>query len=73
LENKTGYEWSHSVSEIINSLINAGLQIEYIHEFPFGFFPKHPDMKKKKDGFWYFQTIKQEIPLMFSLKAKKPI
>ena len=73
LENKTGYGWTHSFSYIINSLLSAGLQIEYVHEFPYGFFAKHPDMKKDEDGFWRFQTIKQEIPLIFSIKARKPI
>ena len=72
LENKIGYEWAHSLSEIMNSLINAGLQIEYLHEFSYGFFMKHPDMKKDEDGFWRFQTLKQEIPLIFSIKARKP-
>ncbi len=72
LENKTGYEWAHSFSCIINSLLSAGLQIEYVHEFPYGFFAKHPDMKKDEDGFWRFQTLKQEIPLIFSIKARKP-
>ena len=72
LENKTGYEWAHSFSYIINSLLSAGLLIEYVHEFPYGFFAKHPDMKKDNDGFWRFKTLKQEIPMMFSIKAKKP-
>ncbi len=71
LENKTSYEWPHSFSYIINSLLSAGLQIEYVHEFPYGFFAKHPDMKKDNDGFWRFKTLKQEIPLMFSIKARK--
>ncbi|QEE15079.1 hypothetical protein DSAG12_00902 [Promethearchaeum syntrophicum] len=42
----------------------------YFH--PYGFFAKHPDMKKDNDGFWRFNTLKQEIPLMFSIKARKP-
>ena len=29
-----GHEWIHAVSEIIGSLLEAGLQIEFFHEFP---------------------------------------
>lgn len=72
LENMLGYGWGHTISEIINSLIEAGLQIEFIHEFPFGFFGFHPDLKRCEDGLWRFQTLKPEIPLTLSIKAIKP-
>ncbi|MFX1536700.1 MAG: hypothetical protein ACFFDI_20985 [Promethearchaeota archaeon] len=29
------YEWTHSMGDIINALISAGLKIEFLHEFPF--------------------------------------
>ena len=29
-----GHEWIHTVGEIQNSLIEAGLRIEFWHEFP---------------------------------------
>ena len=29
-----GHEWIHTVSEIIGSLLEAGLLIEFFHEFP---------------------------------------
>lgn len=29
------YVWDHSMSEVINSLIRAGLNLEYLHEFPY--------------------------------------
>jgi len=29
-----GHEWIHTVSEIIDALVEAGLQIEFFHEFP---------------------------------------
>lgn len=72
LENMLEYGWGHTISEIINSLIEAGLQIEFIHEFPFGFFGFHPDLKRCEDGLWRFQTLKPEIPLTLSIKAIKP-
>ncbi len=73
LENKLQYGWSHSISEILNSLIGVGLKLEFLHEFPFGFFGFHPDLKRCKDGLWRFQTLKPEVPLTLSIKAIKPL
>ncbi|MFW9924518.1 MAG: class I SAM-dependent methyltransferase [Candidatus Thorarchaeota archaeon] len=71
LKNTVSYEWLHPLSVIINSLIDLGFQIEFLHEFPFGFFPLHPDMKKGKDGYYYFQNKLFNIPMIFSIRAIK--
>ncbi|MFX1408058.1 MAG: class I SAM-dependent methyltransferase [Promethearchaeota archaeon] len=71
IQNKVTYEWFHPMSEIINSLIINGLEIEFLHEFPFGFFQIHPDMRKREDGYWEFESFEFSIPMMFSLRAKK--
>ncbi len=71
LENKLEYGWGHTIGEILNSLIEAGLKIEFIHEFPFGFHSFHPDIKKDEDGLWRFQTLTPKIPLTLSIKAVK--
>jgi hypothetical protein len=62
-------EWMHSLSEIINSLIQAGLKIEFFHEHPMIFFKALPFMVKDKDNYW---RLKGDIlPQIFSLKATK--
>jgi len=55
----------------LNSLIDVGIEIEYVHEYPFCFFNFHPDMKKREDGYYYFQNELFNIPMIFSLKGKK--
>ncbi len=64
------YEWAHSMGDIINGLIQAGLKIEFLHEFPYIFFKVMPFMHRGEDGFWYLEGDK--LPLIFSLKASKP-
>ncbi len=64
------YEWAHPLSDIINSLISAGLRIEFLHEFPYTCEEHYPFMEKGKDGWWRLKG-KETIPLMFSLKATK--
>lgn len=63
------YEWSHSLGDVINSLITAGLRIEYVHEFPMICWQALPSMEEKKPGWWGLKG--DGIPLSFSLKAIK--
>lgn len=67
------YEWFHSMSDIVNALIEAGLQIEFLHEFPFSICGDRPFLEKGKDGLWRHRDKNVRIPLMFSIKAKKRI
>jgi SAM-dependent methyltransferase len=69
LPSHASYEWTHSLGDIINSLINAGLKIEFLHEFPMIFFRCYSFMKQDKEGFWRLEGDK--LPLTFSLKATK--
>ena len=73
LENQACYEWDHPMSEIINSLLKANLEIEFLHEFPFTFFSIHPDMRKREDGYWEFSNYEFTVPMMFSIKTHKKI
>jgi SAM-dependent methyltransferase len=70
-KNTASYEWMHPVSEIINSLINVGLSIEYFEEYPYMFGKHFEFLEKGIDGFWHLPSGRGDIPLMFSLKARK--
>ena len=64
------YEWSHSMSDIINVLLSNGMNIEFFHEFPFCVYDKFPFMYEDRDGWWRLKD-NRDIPLMFSIKARK--
>lgn len=67
------YEWNYTLSEVINSLIEVGLQIEFVHEFPYSMYDQFPGfMRKNKKGQYVLKNSKIQIPLLFSIKAKKP-
>lgn len=70
-EKRTYYMWDHSLGEVINSLIGAGLRIEYLHEFQFTLRQKFKNMIEGEDGYWRFPPEFSMIPLLFSLKASK--
>ena len=66
------YIWDHSLSEIINSLIEAGLTIEFLHEFPFASRAKFPFLEQGEDGWWRLPPHQHgTIPFLFSLQARK--
>lgn len=69
---RTYYIWNHDLGEIINSLIHAGLRIEFIHEFPFAARAKFPFMVQGDDGWWRLPEGHGSIPFLFSLQARKP-
>ncbi|MHA2089995.1 MAG: class I SAM-dependent methyltransferase [Candidatus Kariarchaeaceae archaeon] len=71
LQNKKEYGWQHSLSDIINALIGAGLHIEFLHEFPSLSWAMVPFMEERDDGLFYLPDNFPDIPLMFSLKATK--
>jgi 2-polyprenyl-3-methyl-5-hydroxy-6-metoxy-1,4-benzoquinol methylase len=71
IEPKKEYEWQHSMSDIINSLIEAGLRIKFLNEYPFAIWQQFPFVERGPDGFFHLKNQKAEIPLFFTLKALK--
>lgn len=70
-ETASFYIWNHGLGEVINALIDAGLTIEFLHEFPFAARAKFPFMEKGADGWWRLPSQYVQIPFLFSLQARK--
>jgi len=66
---RPSYEWTHTLSEIMNSLALAGLRIEFLHEFPVCCYKALPFMEQDEEGFWHLEG--DRLPLTFSLRAIK--
>jgi hypothetical protein len=70
-EAMTDYNWIHPISDIVTSLIEAGLTLEFLHEhetLPYRLFPS---MAPAGDGMFRLPDGAVPIPLSFSLKAVK--
>jgi hypothetical protein len=66
------YAWDHSLGEIVTAVANAGLHVEFLHEFPFVLW-KVDFAEKRGDGRYYLPgELDGRLPLYFSLKASKP-
>ena len=65
------YEWQHTMGDIVTALIDAGLRIEFLHEFPFTCFQAYPVMERADDGWWRLPKHNDSFPQMFSIRARK--
>ncbi len=65
------YSWTHDFAEIINALLGVGLQLEFLHEFPYSVAPFGRSMKRADDG-WYYLPDRRDVPFLYSIKATKP-
>jgi len=67
------YGWDHSLGEIVTALVDAGLRVEFLHEFDFVPWPV-AFLVEGEDGRWRLPDgSKGALPLYFSLKATKPL
>lgn len=67
------FEWFHSLQDILSATLDAGLEIELFREHQFCVYQARQGMVKEKDGLWHMPKGISEIPLMFSLRARKPV
>lgn len=73
LVNREDYEWNYPLGEVVTALIDAGLRIEFLHEHAFTVYQQLPFLEKVGRGRWRFPGGEEPIPLMFSLRASKPL
>ena len=67
----TAYAWSHTISEVINALLSTGLQLEFIHEFPFSTINCFPFVIEGEQGKYIHKKYPNMIPMLYSIKAIK--
>ena len=66
-----GYDWRHSLGDILNALIAAGLKIVYFHEHEVVPWKAFPFLVADDQGYWRLPPGLPSFPLSFSLKATK--
>lgn len=64
-------EWTHSLSDVVNAVIHAGMKIEFVHEFPFVVLnAARKYLEDDGRGRFWIRGCANPPPLMFSLKAR---
>jgi SAM-dependent methyltransferase len=76
--NRRTYEWTWTLGDVVNSLLDAGLAIDFLHEHDRVSFQMLPVLELDQDdpdepGRWYrMPRGLSSIPLSFSIRARKP-
>ena len=66
------YSWNHSISEVLNALIQQGLQIVQFNEFMYSHYPCFNNVVQNQEGNWWIKGLEDKIPMVYSIKAVKP-
>lgn len=66
------YAWSHPIGEVVTSLANNGLHINFLHERDYAFFQRWPFLEPHADGTYRMPGGMPTIPMTYSLMATKP-
>ncbi len=65
------YSWNHSISEVLNALIRAGLKIEIFNEFMYSPYPCFRNTVETEKGKWHIKGMEGKIPMVYSIQAIK--
>ena len=65
------HEWFHSLGEVFDAVTRAGLTVESFREYPFCIYRAREGMVKGGEGLWRMPQGVLEVPLMFSIRARK--
>lgn len=63
--------WAHPLSDVINALIGAGVDIEQVNEFPYSPYSCFDDMVERAPKQFVFKESSPEIPLIYSIQGIK--
>ncbi|HZI54115.1 MAG TPA: class I SAM-dependent methyltransferase [Chitinophagaceae bacterium] len=65
------YSWNHSISEVLNALIKAGLKIELFNEYMYSPFPCFRNIVQAEKGKWHIKGMEGKLPMVYSIRAVK--
>ena len=65
------YSWNHSISEVMNALINHGMKIDFMNEYDYSPYDCFPNMVKNPLGNFYLKGFETILPMVYYVKATK--
>jgi SAM-dependent methyltransferase len=68
-QNPVTFQWQHTLGEIVTAALAAGLQIEFLHEWPVTDYRAVEGMEQGEDGYWRLPD--DRWPFLFSLRARR--
>lgn len=62
-------EWQHPLGNVVSAVIEAGLEVELLHEHDYTLFPRWPFLEERA-GVYRHPEGRPRLPLMYSLRAR---
>jgi SAM-dependent methyltransferase len=72
LEHGPVHGWSHSLGEVVTAVSDAGLHIEFLHEYPWSTFEAVDAMERREHGRYVLPDAERDLPFVFTLRATRP-
>ena len=63
--------WNHSISEVVNALIENGLTIHSLNEYDYSPYNCFNGMEEFETGKFRIKNFENKVPLVYSIKASK--
>jgi len=63
--------WNHSISEVVNNLIDAGLEINALNEFDYSPYNCFRGTEEFEPNKYRIAHLKNDIPMVYAIKATK--
>jgi SAM-dependent methyltransferase len=63
--------WHHGLGDVVTSLAQAGLRIEFLHEHPYALRARWPFLERRPDRTYHMPEGRPQVPLLYSVKATR--
>ena len=71
-KNNLSYQWIHPIGEVVTALVEAGLHLEFLHEHDYTLWARWPFLERRSIDEYRLPEGMPSLPLMYSLRARKP-
>lgn len=65
------FRWQHPVGEVVTAVIDAGLELIHLREYPYSSYRLFEELEEYIDGVWCASAGRTSFPYMYSLAARK--
>ena len=69
--NEVEYSWNHPMSDIIQSLLDVGLQLEVLREYDYSPYNCFPNLEQRASGEYVYNLTEKSFPHVMAMKARK--
>ncbi|MDH3787523.1 MAG: class I SAM-dependent methyltransferase [Xanthomonadales bacterium] len=63
--------WPHPMGRVVNALVDAGIAIQRLNEYPFSPYNCFKGMAEREPGRYYITHEGQDVPLVYTIKGQK--